>query len=69
MTIGNLDSGLPGGSGYVHGQRNYFCRDCGNFNSAGEREPDPQRCATPGCIRLVGFGRYAQIEATRGRKR
>ncbi|GMU66521.1 MAG: hypothetical protein AMXMBFR36_27950 [Acidobacteriota bacterium] len=63
MSIGTLDGGLPAGRGYVHGARNYYCRECGAYTTVGPNEPDPKRCATPGCQRPYGFGRHVPVEA------
>jgi hypothetical protein len=46
----------PNAGAFQHGRRNYPCRWCGGYTSAAEREPDPRRCATPGCARPFEFG-------------
>jgi len=56
MGISLPSTGAPAASGYVQGNRNFFCRTCGNYTSVPKGAPDPDRCATPGCPRPTGFG-------------
>lgn len=56
MGISLPSTGAPASIGFVHGQRNYLCRNCGNFTSVPQGAPDPDRCTTPGCSRPTGFG-------------
>ena len=57
MTVGNFTGGRHG-VGYTQGRKNFYCRDCAAFTSVPEIADDPRECATPGCTRRNGFGRY-----------
>ena len=41
----------PRAGSWQPGKKNFFCPDCGAFTKVEPDEPDPPRCATPGCGR------------------